>query len=63
MHVVKYTKHFIDGCLEGMTYDTETKYPTLESATKAIGNLQRPNAIFGGGWFGPRFKVICSKIV
>lgn len=61
MFKVKYTKLFVNGTLEGMTFDDEISCPTLESAAKIVGNMSSDRVVEAIG--GSDYVCLCSRIV
>lgn len=54
-YIVKWTKEFVSGNLEGITYDTELEFNSLDSATRYMGFLHehrdKPVIAFGGSHY------------
>jgi hypothetical protein len=61
MYTVEYKKEIIEGALKGMVFEVQTKYPTRESADKALAVLSKSPSL-GGGWLGPKAQVIVSTL-
>lgn len=61
MYTIKYTKLFVTGILEGMTYDDRLSYPTLELAAQAVGRMRSDRVIKAIG--GDDYVCLCAQIV
>jgi len=61
MYTIKYTKLFVNGILEGMTYDSELSYPSLEQATEVVGRMGSDKVVKAIG--GSDYVCLCAQIV
>lgn len=54
-YIVKWTKEFVSGTLDGITYDTELEFDSLDSATRYVTFLHEhktdPVLAFGGSHY------------
>ena len=54
-YIVKWTKEFVSGTLEGITYDTELEFDSLDRATQYVAHLHdhkaEPVQAFGGSHY------------